>query len=415
MKPFFKSLSFFSSLIIFKKDVDVVISYPTTFNRGSNKENILIKPLVNALKAEGLNYIVFEEGDLSRSFGGYQFTDHSVPLTFVTSIEMIVRKILQIILITASIETREKVLTKILAALFFRNFSTQIVITLISHKVALWRTCFPGSHIYDYQHGIIFDGDWGYLLDGKPPKFKTENKIKTLTHGKSVSNMLIKNDKTDFYNSSTTFDIGLQKLEYKRPTLNQSNKPIKKILFSLQDAADGSLEDLSFYLAKVECFLSEIADHLIENNLIITFRHHPRSNMKFQTNFIDKYSFAVPALKNTDLESMLADHDLHLTFNSSSAIEAAYIGVPTIFLELENPSDGDFPNLSAKYTHFKQLNYPLKNFIAHNGAEFVDLLIKIKSEGLQESSKIVNEWINLLYSDFNSERFIKILKKDLKI
>lgn len=413
MKHFFKSLSFFSSLIIFKKDVDVIISYPTTFNRGPNKENILITPLVNALKAEGLDCIVFEEGDLSRSFGEYQFSSHSVSLTFVTIFEMIIRKILQIIMSSVSIEIREKVLTKKISALFFRNFSTQIVITLISHKVALWRTCFPESHIYDYQHGIIFDGDWGYLLDGKPPKFKTENTIKTLTHGKSVTNMLINNDKTGFYNSSNTFDIGLQKLEYNRPALNQANKPIKKILFSLQDAADGTVEDLSFYLSKVECFLSEIADFFLKNNLIITFRHHPRSNMKFQKKFIDKYSFTATGFKNTSLESMLADHDLHLTFNSSSAIEAAYIGVPTIFLELGNPSDGDFPNLSAKYTFFKQLKYPLKNFIAHNGAEFVDLLVNIQSEGLQDSSEIVNDWVNLLYSDFDSDRFIKILKKDL--
>lgn len=413
MKLFFKSLSFFSSLIIFKKDVDVIISYPTTFNRGPDKENILITPLVNAIKAEGLDCIVFEEGDLSRSFGEYQFSRHSVPLTFITIIEMIVRKILQIIMINSSSETREKTLNKKISALFFRNFSTQIVITLISHKVALWRACFPESHIYDYQHGIVFDGDWGYLLHGKPPKFKTENKIKTLTHGKSVTNMLIKNDKTGFYNSSNTFDIGLQKLEYKMPALNQANRPIKKILFSLQDAADGSLEDLSFYLAKVECFLSEIADYFLENNLIITFRHHPRSNMKFQQNFMEKYSFAASVIKNTSLESMLADHDLHLTFNSSSAIEAAYIGIPTIFLELGNPPDGDFPNLSAKYTFFKQLKYPLKNFIAHNGAEFVDLLVKIQSEGLQDSSQTVNDWVNLLYSDFDSKRFIKILKKDL--
>jgi len=41
------------------------------------------------------------------------------------------------------------------------------------------------------------------------------------------------------------------------------------------------------------------------------------------------------------------------------------------------------------------------------------LLVNIQSEGLQDSSEIVNDWVNLLYSDFDSDRFIKILKKDL--
>jgi len=408
LRGLLRSLRFFSYALFVPRKVDVIFSYPATFNRNIDKENELILPFLQICKENNLTYLVFEESDLGGAFSEELFSSEAIPLTLISLIEAVYRKFY--ILISFNRDASKKIDKKIntaLSRLFFRRVSANTVITMICHKVGLWRACFPDSQIYDYQHGIIFDGDWGYLLDGQPPSFRIENQVQTLTYGPIISNILISKDQTQFYNQSTVFAIGVEK--YKSPAYPCSENRPMKILFSMQDTLDGSHEDLVTYNNKVKRFLDDTSHFFLKNNIELTARHHPRFILGKGINFLDNYSFIRQSNQRVSLQSELAEHHIHLTFNSSSSVEAAYLGMPTIFLELDSPINGDFPHLSSSYVFFDQLQYPLKEFITHNKSEFLALMSSLVSKGWSEHSSAILRWKDLLHINFDKTLALKIL------
>ena len=147
-------------------------------------------------------------------------------------------------------------------------------ITLLWNNVTLWRSINPSSCIADYQHGIIFDGHEESVKNGQPPKVKLANDVVTLVYGKIFKNILIDNDKTDFYNYKNVINIGLNKDLYA-----PKEKPVnnKKILFTLQIVPDFKEKEVNqHYVDIVEQLIDINADYLNENNYEIIFRHHPR-------------------------------------------------------------------------------------------------------------------------------------------
>jgi len=415
MRSFVKSFYFFASSFFFKKSYDVIFSYPVTFNRGNSYNNDLIEPFIDFCRKKNLDFLIFEESDLSGAFRGYKFSKSGIPLTAVTILEILLRKFLALFSFHKDKEDIERTICNLISRIFLNNISSKVVITLICHKAQLWRAAFPESDIYDYQHGIIFDGDWGYLLNGKPPSFRSKNRVNTLTYGKKISNLLINQDETKFYNSSSVFEVGVKKFKKLESDLSYTTNSNLRILFSMQDAADGSLDDLAFYYKKVETFFNQTQNFFIQNNIHITARHHPRANQKLKNNFLHRFLFIEEINENVSLESCLRQHNLHITFNSSSAIEASYLGVPTIFLELENPENGDFPDLSSEYVFYNQLGYPLHSFLVRNADEFMSLVKNFNQNDFEKNQLLVLDWVNELNNDFNYNSLIKIFSEKLEL
>ncbi|MDB3881708.1 hypothetical protein N9340_02965, partial [Gammaproteobacteria bacterium] len=249
----------------------------------------------------------------------------------------------------------------------------------------------------------------------KPPSFRVDNKVNTLTYGEKTSNLLINHDRTDFYNSSTVFNVGVKKFKKLKSDFNFKFNANLRILFSMQDADDGSADDLNLYYKKVDTFFDQTQNFFTQNNIHVTARHHPRANQKLKKHFLHRFSFIENLNENTSLESCLRQHNLHITFNSSSAIEASYLSIPTVFLELENPKNGDFPCLSSEYVFYKQLGYPLHSFLVKNAEEFICLVRSFNQKDFEHNQLLVWNWVNDLNIDFDHNFLRLILEKKLKL
>jgi hypothetical protein len=102
-----------------------------------------------------------------------------------------------------------------------------------------------------------------------------------------------------------------------------------------------------------------------------------------------------------------------MTFNSSSACEAAFFGIPTVFLEIEDPQHDDLPELGAKDLFIDQLKYPLINYMIFDVDGFQDLLLSKEDEIINSSDNIQKkllDWHRLLFEEFSHESFLESLK-----
>ena len=95
-KSVFKSMWYFLPLIFIKREYDVVFVCSSSFNRGKNGENVLFKPMIEYCKSNELNYIIFEE-TYFKSFIDYKINQNSIPLDFITILQIALRKICNLI------------------------------------------------------------------------------------------------------------------------------------------------------------------------------------------------------------------------------------------------------------------------------------------------------------------------------
>jgi hypothetical protein len=413
MKSFFRTLLFYIKAQFFFRKVDIILSSSVVFNRGDNGENHFFKPFLNFCRINNLTFVVFEEGDLSGSFAKFHHSSHAIQMWPIVLFEMILRKLFFLIPLRNNYSKKsvEDIINKLSAKLFLRNLESKNIVTLIDHKAALWRSRFPLGNIFDYQHGVIYDGHIGYLKDGSPSKIKTSLKIKLLTHSRLVQEILINQDHSQFYSKENIKSIGyLAPVQSIKPTLQQSIK----IIFTLQNASEGGAYDLEerLYKKKVERFLANNSKFFADSNISITLRHHPRANIREQEKFLTHYSF----VKNSIADNLLEDlhtHNLHMTFNSTAACEAAFFGIPTVFLEIESPQHDDLPELSADDLFINQLKYPLSNYMIHDSESFQALLKEKASEIINPDPlfrKKLIAWHKLLHNDFSEQELRNALE-----
>ena len=413
MEVFLKTIYFYLRLQFFKKDVDVVFSCSTIFNRGENNENNFFKPFQDACIKSNLSFVIFEEGDISGSFAKYIYSKDSIQMWPIILFQMILRKLLQFFISkkVRSPEFIEEKVNRLSSMLFIRNLSSKNIITLIDHKAAFWRSRFPEANILDYQHAVIYNGHYGYLQNGIPASIKTSLRIKILAQSNLVKNILINNDQSGYYTSNNIFNVGFQNT-HRQVRLKKYDSI--KILFTLQDAREGGAydEEEIMYRKKVERFFDANTNFLIDNNISIVVKHHPRADIKSQQNFLSHYPFVTKS-KNENLSQDFKENNLHMTFNSSSACEAAFFGIPTVFLEIEDPQHDDLPELGAKDLFIDQLKYPLINYMIFDVDGFQDLLLSKKDEIINSSDNIQKkllDWHRLLFEEFSHESFLESLK-----
>ena len=400
LKSIFVSAGYFIKLIFIPKKYDVVFVTSVFFNRGKEGENILLKPMIECCNNNSLSFTIIEETDLKGEYRNFIRQNRSIPFDFISLVQIVFRKIYNFIYKNPSSINeeyeRDLKISNILRILFFKKFYSKVYITLLWNNVTLWRSINPDSCIVDYQHGIIFNGHAGYIKDGKPPKVKFSNKITTLVYGDRFKSLLIENDNTKFYSEKNIFNVGLKKHIDSNIKVPKRNK---KILFTLQITADFHEKQFNEqYVQIVKKLIEDNSKFLALNNYEIIFRHHPRYSvtqcpkLKIENDFV---SFD----NKTPITDLLSDVDIHITFNSTSSLDAAMTGVPTIFIDMHNPQ-------SPNEIFLNQYKYPLKNLVIKDYQDLKKFLIELESKDTYDRyCKSVKDWSSELYQDFDEIRF----------
>ena len=400
LKSILVSAGYFIKLIFISKKYDVVFVSSVFFNRGEAGENILLKPMIECCNNNNLSFTIIEDTDLKGEYKNFIRQKRSIPFDFISLTQIIFRKVYNLIYKNPSSINeeyeRDLKISNILRILFFKKFYSKVYITILWNNVTLWRSINPNSCIIDYQHGIIFDGHAGYIKDGKPPKVKFANKITTLVYGDRFKSLLIENDNTKFYSEKNIFNVGLKKhidTNIKAPKRN------KKILFTLQITADFHEKQFNEQYVQIVKKLIEDNDQFLRlHNYEIIFRHHPRYSvtqcpeLKIENDFV---SFD----NKTPITDLLSDVDIHITFNSTSSLDAAMKSIPTIFIDMHNPQ-------SPNEIFLNQYKYPLENLVVKNYPDLKKILIELESKDTYDRyCRSVQDWSSELYQDFDEIAF----------
>ena len=199
-----------------------------------------------------------------------------------------------------------------------------------------------------------------------------------------------------FYCEKNVVNIGLNKhidTKIRAPQLN------KKILFTLQITADFHEKQFNEqYIQIVKRLIEDNAQFLTLHNYEIIFRHHPRYSvtqcpeLKIENDFV---SFD----NKTPITDLLSDVDIHITFNSTSSLDAAMKSIPTIFIDMHNPQ-------SPNEIFLNQYKYPLENLVVKNYPDLKKILIELESKDTYDRyCRSVQDWSSELYQDFDEIAF----------
>ena len=419
-KNFFISMKYFLKLIFSRKEYDVVFVSSIVFNRGSESENILFRPMIECCKKNNLKYLIFEDTDLKGIYSSFNRSKEAVPFDFISLIQIALRKFYNFFLKESigidEIYLREKKISKILRKIFFNRFYSKVYITLIWNNATLWRSINTNACIVDYQHGVIFNGHEGYLLDGMPPKVKSLNNIDTMVYGDTFKKILMANDRSNFYNESNLIKVGFNKISGPLRELPYLNK---KILFTLQITPDSISKDVNEnYVNTLEHIISVNADFLKKNDFKLIFRHHPRFSPDHCPSINLDYDF-VSHDDFTPMSELIGDVCMHITFNSTSVFEASMNRVPTIFIDIH---DQEFPketypnNIFANDIFLNEYKYPFKDLFVKTYKDLENILIKLNDKTVYDDyCRAVYEWSKDLYSDFDKTAFEDFLMQKINI
>lgn len=408
-KDFLSSSIYFIRLIFTTKNYDVVFMSTSFFNRGQEGENYLLSPMIKYCIENELSFVVFED-TYFKSYSSYKVNKKSTPFIFISLIQIILRKLFNFLykkpITKNEIYLQDVKISKILKRIFFTKFHSKVYITLIRNNATLWRTINPDACIADYQHGSIWNGHQGYLKNGHPQKEIKLNNIVNLVYSDFFKSLLIDNDKSCFFNDSNVYTVGLNKIANKI----SNKKNIKKILFTLQIAPDfqeNKINEKSVEI--VQKLLNTSNKFLQKNNYEIIFRHHPRYS-KFNCPDIEIDHEYARFDNKTPLSELLSSSSIHITFSSTSALDAAMLSIPSIFIDMH--SHWQFlPN----EIFFKQYNYPCKDLVVKNFEDLELILLKLESQTIFESiSNDIYAWSNDLYNNFDKSVFADFLTNEFK-
>lgn len=406
-KSLFFSICFFIRLIFIGQKYDVVFVSSAYFNRGKLGENKLFQPMIECCKKNNLSYKLFEDTDLKGEYVQFNRFKGSIPLDFISLTQVILRKIYNIIykepILESELYIRELKISKIISRLFFNKFYSKVYITLLWNNVTLWRSINPDACVIDYQHGIIFDGHDRYIKDGIPPKVKSSNEIVTLVYGDTFKNILINSDKSNFYCEENVKKIGFNKQYSKQKKVIANNK---KILFTLQIVPDFNDEDYDYYVEIINNLIKNNTDFLLKNNYEIIFKHHPRYNTTNCRDFKIDHDLISFDEKTSTLDLMKIA-SIHMTFHSTSAIEAALMSIPTIFIDMHE-------KFSPNEIFLNQYEYPCKDFVIKDFSDLRSILSKINDKQIYNKyCNDVHKWSQGLYNDFDNVTFEDFLLRKI--
>jgi len=367
-----QSLFFFLSGLIKKRRYDVVFYYPQHFNRGEYNENQFLKQLLLSCDNNNISYIVFEEPDfLIKSNRNSKTT----PFDFIYLAIILLRKLYSS---EMSIQLKDHRIGRFLSKTIFLNIKFKNVITISQSMLSIFKGINPNAKLYDLQHGIIHNNKKNYLVNGVAESNLLENNANLLLSGESYKDLLVTNDKSNYFQSHT-FVIGghVFSSDFIHQKFNDN------VLITLQFTHDHSDKQNTILLNELKSFLSSV-----DTKVNFYLKHHPRFNNEVDLSEILE-------LPNThfapdDINECFKLCSLHATTYSTSTFEAALLGIPTILIHSQN-------ELNFFKTDFI---YPLNYSIS----DFIDITV------YQKSAEIVKRWAKEYYSPYNELAFLNLLK-----
>ncbi len=349
----FRSMKYFLKLYFIPQKYDVVFIYHGNYNRGKNKTNSFLKPLIESCKNNNISYIIYESTDLRRKTAYINRDPKSIPLDFILPVQALIRRITGLFYKIKKKDDAhivEEVVADYTNKIFFKNLTYDTCIQLSTRFRRLMKTINPNANLYEYQHGIIYEGHKLYLQRHRAADSIVSNNIKLLVYGDGFKNLLINMDTSKYYNYSNVITIGQSFFEHTDFKQKHNNK---SILFSLQIVHDFSNKELQQVIEQIYELIEVNRSFLVEHNYKIIFKHHPRYNIASFPSLQFNYPFIEFADSTLTLEDLFSQVSLHCTFSSTTTFDAALHSIPTIFIE---------NNTLISNLFFEQYNYPQTEF-----------------------------------------------------
>lgn len=372
--------------ILFGKQLDMLLYYPQHFNRSAKGSNPYFDPIIEVCKENGLKYLVMEEPDGATSNPrDPQCMKADVFFWGVT----IMRKLMRTICKGKTSVEIDKMIARFLDVVTFHKFRAKRYITISNSMIDILAELNTESVVYDYQHGIIFNGHPGYFVkkDNLVSSYKKNNRrvmlwgtlYRQAFEGALCKEELYERIKVVGYPIPTSVvDMEFQCREY--------------IVISLQITSDGEV----WYKHSVR-MLYECLEQLKESGYKVLLKHHPRFNNEVDlSDIVTKYPFV--EFTSKPLVELVLQTLLHITWSSTTCFEYADYGVPTFFLV-----DEVLPHGTTIF--YEQYHYPL-----YEDMSLLEVVAHLEDKQMyKDDCKIVKEWYDSAYAPFDKQQMLKIL------
>lgn len=374
--------------ILFGRKLDVLLYYPQHFNRSIMGTNPYFEPIVEVCKENGLRYLMLEEPD----DGTPNPRDpQCMKADFFFWTVTIMRKLMHVIYKGKELSYIDARVAHILDAVTFHKFRAKRYVTISTSMIDILAELSPMGVVYDYQHGILYNGHSGYFKEKDHMLFDYEKlNRRVMIWGK-------------FYKKAFSGALSPERLEIQIKCvgypLSMPSIPVmdirkkESIVFSLQFTHDG---DEKWCQGVVE-MLDEALIQLVDLGHIVLLKHHPRFNNCINLDrIIRKYPFV--HFTSESLQELVPQALLHVTWCSTTCFEFANYGVPTYFL-----SDARW---DAGHTIFyQQYAYPL-----YERMTLSKVMARLVNEhNYAKDCKVVKEWYDSAYAPFDKQQMLQIL------
>lgn len=368
---------------------EVVFYYPRLFNRSADGINPFFRPLIELCKNNGIRYIALEE-----PAAGYPSDKASIKADVIVYFALVMHRIL-IGVMGMSLHEADKRIGKLIDALTFHRLRAKTFITISNSMIDVLGEINSRGNVYDMQHGIIYYGHPGYFLNKNElrPEFLVANRRVLLWGSLYKSNL--KNLPNGIDSDDKFIVVGYPM--YREIEVADSDKK-KRIMVSLQFTGDIDADTSAGMMEMLEEFIEEAVSQGYE----VLMKHHPRfAGEVDMAPLLEKYAGRV-SLITRPLDELAGDVRLHVTWGSTTTMEYAAYGVPTLFLR-----DSRFDWATDMF--YGQYAYPL-----YDGMTAADVLTRASDpDAYGQDCKTVKEWYESAYSPLNEGLLLKILKGDI--
>ena len=385
-RPILKSCFQLTKHIVCGNNPDVLLYYPQHFNRSVKGTNPYFDSIVDLCKENGVKYLIMEEPDGGTS-NPHDSRCIKADIFFWTI--TIMRKLMRVIhKEMSSIEIDAKI-AHVWDVITFHKFRAKRYITISNSMIDVLAELSPNGVVYDYQHGIIFNGHPGYFIekDKLTPSYTKCNKRVMLWgtlyrhafEGALPKDELHKKIKVVGYPIQTSaIDVMYQERE--------------NIIISLQITSDGEI----WYKHSTQ-MLYECLDLLKGLGYKVLLKHHPRFNAEVDLSDITiKYPFVEFTSKT--LVELIPSALFHITWSSTTSFEYANFGIPTFFLV-------DNVLFHGATIFYEQYHYPL-----YENMGLLEVVERIADKHIyKEDCTVVKGWYDSAYASFDKKEMLKII------
>ncbi len=372
--------------ILLGKKTDVILYYPQHFNRSTKGTNPYFDSIVEVCKENKVNYLIMEEPDGETSNPRDPQCMKADAFFWVVTI---MRKLIRVThkgKISVDIDAK---IAHVLDTITFHKFRAKRYITISNSMINVLAELNPNGVVYDYQHGIIFNGHPGYFVEKNKlaPSYAKSNRRIMLwgtLYRHAFDGVLFKDELhkrirvVGYPIQVSAIDIVYQERKY--------------IVISLQITSDGEM----WYKHSTK-MLYECLEQLKQSGCKVLLKHHPRFNNEVDLNdVITKYPFVEFTSKS--LVELVSLALFHITWSSTTSFEYANFGVPTYFL-----IDEVLPHGATIF--YEQYHYPL-----YESMSLLEVVTRMMDRQIYKNDcKIVKEWYDSAYTPFDKQQILKIL------